>query len=256
MWLTFFGEYRGPAAVPGHHPEEAEEAEVAASAHLDQGHEELVHAHALPHESPPAMKWPLVILAVPAAVIGLINLPFEQFHPSGFAAWTMFSIEYFEEHAAEFTLWLAGSSLGLALLGILLGTLLYRRRDSYAPADDPLNNLGLFSTLLQNRYYLDHLYTGVIVGGIMRYVAPAMVWVNDNVIDRIVYLTGAGTQRLGRATYDVADQRGIDGAVNGLGVGASWTGGLLKFAQSGNVQFYAGALFIGVFVFAVLFATA
>ena len=256
MWLTFFGEYRGPAAVPGHHPEEAEEAEVAASAHLDQGHEELVHAHALPHESPPAMKWPLVILAVPAAVIGLINLPFEQFHPSGFAAWTMFSIEYFEEHAAEFTLWLAGSSLGLALLGILLGTLLYRRRDSYAPADDPLNNLGLFSTVLQNRYYLDHLYTGVIVGGIMRYVAPAMVWFNDNVIDRIVYLTGAGTQRLGRATYDVADQRGIDGAVNGLGVGASWTGGLLKFAQSGNVQFYAGALFIGVFVFAVLFATA
>jgi hypothetical protein len=39
-------------------------------------------------------------------------------------------------------------------------------------------------------------------------------------------------------------------------VSANWSGGLLKFAQSGNVQFYAGAMFVGVFVFAVLFAAA
>ena len=65
-----------------------------------------------------------------------------------------------------------------------------------------------------------------------------------------------GTRSLGRGVYRVVDQKVIDGAINGAGTGANWTGGLIKFAQSGNVQFYAGAMFIGVFVFAVLFAAA
>ena len=39
-------------------------------------------------------------LAVPAALIGFINLPFDFAHPTGFAAWTMFSLEYFEGHPA------------------------------------------------------------------------------------------------------------------------------------------------------------
>ena len=211
--------------------------------------------HGHPHESPPSMRVPLLILAVPAALIGFINLPFDRFHPLGFAAWTMFDLGYFEAHPAEFIAVLAVGSVVCAAIGIALGWSLYARRYR-APAQDPTNRLGLVSKVLQNRYYLDHLYTGAIVGGIRDKIAPAAYWVNDHVIDRLVYLAGVGTNRLGWATYNFADQKGIDGAVNGVGVGAAWTGGLLKFAQSGNVQFYAGAMFIGVFIFAVLFATA
>jgi NADH-quinone oxidoreductase subunit L len=219
--MTFFGQYRG---------------------------------HGTPHESPPSMKWPLVALAVPAALIGFANLPFDFAHPYGFAAWTMFSLEYFEGHPAVFVVPLAVGSTLSALLGLALGYLLYRTYK--APAEDPFNNLGLVSTVLQRKYFLDDLYSGVVMHGVRDRVAPAMYWVNDHVIDRVVYLAGAATTAVGRVLYRVVDQKAIDGLVNGAGSGAAWTGGLARFAQSGNVQLYAGAMFIGVFVFAVLFAAA
>jgi NADH-quinone oxidoreductase subunit L len=80
-----------------------------------------------------------------------------------------------------------------------------------------------------------------------------MAWTNDDVIDRAVYLAGTGTARLGQVTYDVGDQRGIDGAVHGLGLSAMWSGAKARLSQSGNVQLYAGAMFVGVIVLGVLF---
>ncbi len=228
--MTFFGDFRGH------------------SGHSTDG------SVGTPHESPRSMKWPLIILAVPATLIGLINLPFERFHPTGFSAWTMFSLEYFEGHPAEFVVPLAIGSTLAALLGLALGYLMYRRYRE--PARDPFNNMGLATTVLQRKYFLDDLYSGVIMHTIRDRISPAIYWMNDNVIDRFVYLAGSSTRALGGGLYRVVDQKGIDGFVNGAGSGASWTGGLIKFAQSGNVQFYAGAMFIGVFVFAVLFAAA
>ena len=210
--------------------------------------------HGTPHESPPSMKYPLIALSVPAALIGFINLPFDFMHDWGFAAWTMPSLEYFETHPPKFFLSLAVGSSVLGLLGLGLGYLMYRVYK--APADDPFNNLGLVTTVLQRKYFLDDLYSGVIMTTVRDKLSPAAYWVNDKVIDRVVYLAGVATRRVGESTYKVVDQKGIDGAVNGAGLGANWTGGIIKFAQSGNVQFYAGAMFIGVFVFAVLFAAA
>jgi NADH-quinone oxidoreductase subunit L len=219
--MTFFGSYRG-------------------------------HGH--PHESPASMKWPLIILAVPAALIGFINLPFDFAHSWGFAAWTMPSLEYFETHPPHFFISLALGSTIAAVLGLVLGFLLYRTYKS--PAEDPFNNLGLVTTVLQRKYFLDDLYSGVIMHTVRDRVSPVMYWINDNVIDRVVYRAGTATTAVGRSLYRTVDQKGIDGLVNGAGTGASWTGGLVKFAQSGNVQFYAGAMFVGVVVFAVLFAAA
>jgi len=210
--------------------------------------------HGHPHESPNSMKWPLIVLAVPSLLIGLTNIPIEAVHPRGFAAWTMFSLEYFEEHGAEFNIVLALVATGLAVTGLLVGRAIYRRHPSLV--EDPTLRLGLFTDLLRNKYYLDHLYMGVFVRPLRDRVATAAYWVNDHVIDRIVYLAGVGAQALGRVTYRTVDQRGIDGIVNGVGAGTNFTGGLVKFAQSGNVQLYAGAMFVGVFVMGVLFAVA
>jgi NADH-quinone oxidoreductase subunit L len=166
----------------------------------------------------------------------------------------MFDLEYFETHPAVFNIPLALGSTIAGALGLVLGYLLYR--EYKAPAEDPFNNLGLVTTVLQRKYFLDDLYSGVLMHTIRDRIAPAMYWINDNVIDRFVYLAGTSSTAAGRGLYRVVDQKGIDGIVNGAGTGANWTGGLVKFAQSGNVQFYAGAMFIGVFVFAVLFAAA
>jgi NADH-quinone oxidoreductase subunit L len=84
-----------------------------------------------------------------------------------------------------------------------------------------------------------------------------MYWVNDHVIDRVVFGAGALAGRVGSMTYKYADQRGIDGALNGV-AGSAWYLGRNVFRkfQSGNVQLYAGAMFAGVFVLAVAFALA
>jgi NADH-quinone oxidoreductase subunit L len=222
LWLVFFGEYRG-------------------------------HGH--PHESPGTMKWPLVALAVPAALIGFINLPFPGLHERGFAAWTMFDAGYFVEHAAEFNLAVAGGSTLLALGGIVLGTRWYRR----APAleDDPLLNMGPLTRVLERKYYLDDLYTDLIVRTAIRdKLAVAAYWTNDHIIDRIVYGVGVGVNRFAHFVYDIGDQRGIDAGVNGIGLSMLWSSAKVRLAQSGNVQLYAGAMFTGVAVLAIVFAVA
>jgi NADH-quinone oxidoreductase subunit L len=221
LWLVFAGEFRG---------------------------------HGRPHESGPAMAWPLILLAVPAAVIGFINLPFERFHPSGFAAWTMFSLEYFEGHPAVFNVPLAITATLLALVGLGIGTLMYRT----VPEREPMLRMGLVSRVLVNKYYLDDLYTDLITRTAIRdKLAPAIYWTNDHIIDRIVFGAGVLASRLGRGTYTYADQRAIDGALHGLAGGAGFLGReVFRKFQSGNVQLYAGGMFVGVFILAVAFAAA
>jgi NADH-quinone oxidoreductase subunit L len=142
-----------------------------------------------------------------------------------------------------------GLQLFQIVVGFLVGRALYRK----APERDPLLRLGSVYTLLDNRYYLDHIYNNGVVYPLRDRVAVAMAWTNDNVIDRAVYLAGTGTARLGEATYEGADQRGIDGVVHGLGFSAMWSGAKARLSQSGNVQLYAGAMFVGVIVLGVLF---
>ena len=222
LWLVFGGEYRG-------------------------------HGH--PHESPATMTWPLVALAVPAAVIGYINLPFSWFHERGFATWSMFSTEYFIGHPAEFSILIAGGSTLLALGAVALGTMWYREAPS--AEHDPLLNMGVLTRVLERKYHLDDLYTDLIVRTAIRdKLAPAAYWTNQHVLDRIVYGVGAGVNRLGRFVYDIGDQKGIDAGVNGLGLSTLWSSAKVRLAQSGNVQLYAGAMFTGVAVLAIVFAVA
>ena len=209
--------------------------------------------HGHPHESPAAMKWPLVALAVPAALIGFVNLPFGFAHPFGFAAWTAFDLAYFEEHGAVFIVWLAALATVLALTAVAVGRALYR--DAPSLSEDPMLNMGLATRVLENKYYLDRLYSDAIVRTAVRdKLATAAYWLNDQVIDRFVYLVGVGVGRLAGFVYNVGDQKGIDGAVNGLGLSAMWSGARVKLAQSGNVQLYAGAMFAGIALLAVVFA--
>ncbi|HEX2737811.1 MAG TPA: hypothetical protein VHP57_06710, partial [Acidimicrobiia bacterium] len=86
----------------------------------------------------------------------------------------------------------------------------------------------------------------MVVGSIKGPIARAAYWVNQHVIDRTVDLMGIGARRAGRFTYDVVDQRVVDGAVNGIADTTGETGGLLRYVQSGRVQRYALTLFAAV----------
>jgi NADH-quinone oxidoreductase subunit L len=161
-----------------------------------------------PHESPWTMVGPLVVLAGLSAVGGLINTPFKL------------TLEHFLEPAFEavklthppddLLLVLALASVAAGIVGIGLATMRYRSR---VPAEDA----GAWK-LLNRGYYVDDAYATAFVRG-----------------------GGAAA----RWTADRVDQRGIDGAVNGM----AWLTGrlavLLRPLQTGLVRSYAVAVLVG-----------
>jgi NADH-quinone oxidoreductase subunit L len=212
--LTFHGEYRG-------------------------------HGH--PHESPRSMTVPLVLLAIPSVLIGLINAPGVE----KFTHWVRFEVpglrEAFEIPEHKFNPGLAIFSFAVAVAGLLVATMVFYWKN--APAKGAFERspfLRGVKHVLIEKYYLDRIFVDGVVGFIKGPLARAVYWTNQNIIDGIVNAVGVGAKIVGRFTYDVIDQKGVDGIVNGIGVSASETGGVLRLVQSGRVQQYALMLFAAV----------
>jgi NADH-quinone oxidoreductase subunit L len=163
-----------------------------------------------------------------------------------FGQWVFFG----EPETAHFLTSVAGLSITAAVLGVVLGWLMYRRVHEYER--DPMLHMGAATTTLQNRYYIDAFYMRAIVLPIRDKVSAAVYWTNQNVIDAAVNGAGALAKRTSRVVMWF-DRNVIDGAVNGIAGVAGFTGGLLRYIQSGNVQRYAAFLFTGVIVLAIIF---
>jgi NADH-quinone oxidoreductase subunit L len=183
FFMTFFGKYRG------------------------QEH---------PHESPPVMMIPLVILAVLSIVGGkLFNIP--DFLHTVFPA---------VEAPEEFGPMAVASAAGL--LGIALAYLMY----VYKPGipDSIANGAKGLYTLIYNKYFVDEIYDAAVVKPLVEG-------------SRVVLWKGA-------------DAGLIDGMVNGIGARAKGIGGVLRLAQSGNTRSYATWVAFGsvllIFLMAVL----
>ncbi len=243
VWLTFFGEYRG-------------------------------HAH--PHESGPRITTPLIILSGFAVVVGFFNMP------SGFVS----SIGLPSSWAHKFENWVepenvatfvskeangfthAKPSLLLAILatglGVAAGFTVWRyyqalyAKDPKATeyTDGVASRVGLAAAghrVLEQKYYLDHLYTDVIAGGTKGPVARLANWTNQNILDGVVNMAGRVSVVAGRFIYRFIDQGLVDGAVNASGRGASETGGFLRRIQTGQVREYASLMFGAAAVLAAVF---
>lgn len=173
-----------------------------------------------PHESPPLMTVPLVILAIFA-------------FGSGFSVFGGFSqyIAYGEPHAfipREYLVetfsnpWTLVSIL-LALSGIGLAYLLYHRGLDLARYRTALT-AGVYRVLDRN-YYLDDLANAI-----------------------------AGKVTVGLATViDVFDRLAVDGAINGIGSGSTQLGERLRRTVTGYVGDYAGWVLAGIVVLLVAF---
>ncbi|MDQ3353759.1 MAG: NADH-quinone oxidoreductase subunit L, partial [Actinomycetota bacterium] len=207
VYLTFFGRYRG-------------------------------HGH--PHESPKAITVPLVVLAMFSVGAGLLNFPgFEWF---GQLTENRVLLRAGVEHHA-FEIFPAVVSSAVVLAGLAFGGMLFfaRRLPRGVTARNGAARAGY--TLLINKYYLDHLYTGVIIGSIKGAIARGAYWINQKVIDGVVNGVGVASKRLGVWVYRHVDQQVVDGAVNGAGFGAEGFGGILRTMQTGRVQQYGALLF-------------
>ena len=173
-----------------------------------------------PHESPPLMTWPLIILAIFAFGSGFLVF-------AGFGSFIAFG----EPHAlppGEYLAMTFGNpwtllSIALALGGIGLAYLIYHRGmdiSRYRTAA----GAAVYRALERN-YYLDDLANGL-----------------------------AGKVTVGFAKgVDVVDRRGVDGIVNGVAAGSARLGTRLRHTATGLVSDYAGWVLVGVVVLMVVF---
>ena len=179
------------------------------------------------HESPKIMTIPLIILAGLAITSGFALLAGD-----GFKSFMEVPIE---EHviaghesvldiaAGIFTDPLTYVSLVLAVVGILLAYRMY-----YAPGfDRSIFSRGIIGALqraLENRWYISKFYDDFAY----------KVWYGFSLV------------------CDAFDRRIIDGIVNGFSYLGANTGGVLRKAQSGNVQRYASLIIVGIVVLLAL----
>jgi NADH-quinone oxidoreductase subunit L len=197
--------------------------------------------HGHPHESPGWITAPLVALAGATLLVGFLGAG-----PVGAA---FFDWVFFEEpEAVHLVAWIAALSVGIAAIGVGAGYFVYRRWNER----DPIRSLGPVYTLLERKYYLDDFYWKWIIRPIRDPVAAFVYWTNQTILDGAVNGAGSLTKAFSRVIAWF-DRTVIDGAVNGAAHLAGFTGGILRYVQSGNVQRYAVLLFTGVLVLTVIF---
>ncbi len=312
--MTFFGDYRGPAWEAAGHgafamppADRARDARVAARhgapnpsdmhahGHAHEDDHEVAHGPAEPHddrpaghghgpwhgphESPTAMTFPLMALAVGAIVAGFVGVPaalgggntIEHFLEPSFSARPVAEasagaatgargaaagMPSAEEGGAagepistagEFGL--MGLSVLLALAGIGIAWKFYVASPEISERL-ATQYLGAHK-LLSNKYYVDELYDATVVSGTM--ASGRGLWTFDRrVVDGAVNGTG-WLMIIGSWFSGLTDRTVVDGLVNLVGrvceEGSFW----FRRFQTGLVQNYALLMVFGIFVFVSLY---
>jgi NADH-quinone oxidoreductase subunit L len=177
-----------------------------------------------PHESPPSMAIPLVILGLLSIIGGWIGIP----HVIGEALGNIpnFWEHWFEnsikvphmEHAEASLEWsLMGVSVGLATISAFLAYHFYVQAPE-KPKRFAESIKGVYN-VVYNKYFVDELYFAGIINPLVRFSKDLWYYIDVNVIDKTTYL--------------VADM------VRGGGT-------LVRGFQNGNIQQYAMYIAIGV----------
>jgi NADH-quinone oxidoreductase subunit L len=179
----------------------------------DHAQEHGAHGEFKPHESPPVMLIPLVVLAGLSIIGGIIQLPAVSWLPDSITgklgSWLEPVVE-FGEHNIDGT-WAGGHTTVLmviattaAILGIVIAYLVYER--GRIKAMEP--------KILLNGWYYDRTISD-FMGGPGRAAFQDTAWF---------------------------DQKIIDGAVNGTAKLVRGTGGELRKSENGYVRTYAGII--------------
>jgi NADH-quinone oxidoreductase subunit L len=212
--LVFYGPEKWKTAAHPETPAEAhaepEHEPVAAGAH-DQAAAHGAHGDFKPHESPRIMTIPLVVLAVLAALGGLLNLPFGKMAVLEHWLEPVFGHnlrEVASSGGAKFTL--ATLAFVAAVFGGLVAAAIYRRHRIAEAKVEP--------RVLQRAWFVDELYQTAIAH-------PG--------------------RALSQWLASVFDAKVIDGAVNGVASLVRAGGTRLRVVQSGFVRSYALAVALG-----------
>jgi NADH-quinone oxidoreductase subunit L len=212
------------------------------------------HAGHHPHESPPNMAYPLVVLGFFSVIAGLIfGFPpdhglyhrfvapvFEAAHePAGAAAHVSVSFE----------IGMAALSLAIALLGIGLAYQLYIKRPGLPSAlADRMK--GVYRLLL-NKYWVDELYQAIFITFGKR-VCTFLWGVDSRVVDGAVNGSSWLTVRLSLLSA-WNDLKIVDGLVNAIADVIQGGSLSLRRLQTGVIQNYILAMALGILGMVVIY---
>jgi len=201
-----------------------------------------------PHESPGSMVTSLWGLALATLTVGFLGLPVI----GPFQDWITVPGEEHHGFSTAYNLLLPAVTLAVAVGAIWLGWQLFQRgRWRVDLLGGPFAWAYRF---VENKYYLDDIYMNGIVRPTQYPLAGATYWSNQHILDGVVNGSAWATLGAARVTYDVIDQQVVDLAVNGAAGLTGWSGGILRYIQSGNVQRYAAVLFASIAAFVAIFA--
>ncbi len=212
-FLTFEGEFRG------------ENKELQAQLLLNAGKEldpEDSHEAGNLHESPRSMTIPLIVLAVPSVLIGLLGTPWNS--KFAFLLDPNEAIEMATNFSWKEFLPLAGASVAISSSGICLAVFAYYLH-KIDLSKQFANRFSTINSFFANKWYLDDINEKIFVNG-SRKLAKEVLEVDAKVVDGVVNLTGLLT----------------------LGSGEG-----LKYFETGRAQFYALIVFGGVIGLVALF---
>jgi NADH-quinone oxidoreductase subunit L len=220
-FLVFHGKERWMQKHDAHHHDAHDD-------HADHDHHHGLGPNDKPHESPMVVTMPLVLLAVPSALIGLLAVAPMLFgdyfkgiiavadkHPAmadlakGFHGWFAMGMHAF----STLPFW-------LMVAGVALSYYMYMVNPALPAAIS--KRFRPLHILLDNKYYMDRF--------------------NE------IFFAG-GSRALGRGLWKIGDQGLIDGAlVNGSARMVGWLSGIIRHVQTGYIYHYAIAMILGVAV--------
>ncbi len=205
VYMTFFGEFR--SAKGGDHP----------------------------HESPPVMTVPLIILGVLSVIGGWVGIPHVLGGGNHIEQWFEPVFEEAHEISARMVGHVAHSqglettimivSILIALIGIGIAHVFYRKKPELP--EKVAKGVGPVYPLIYNKYYVDEIYEAGVVKPIQK-TSDFFLW----------------------RFFDV---KIVDGIVNGLAKVVEATAGELRKVQTGFVQNYALIMGAAVVIIVLVF---
>jgi NADH-quinone oxidoreductase subunit L len=207
------------------------------------------HAAEPIHESPAVMTWPLITLAVFAALLGLIGTPawpwFQEFLEGRRATFD------FGQFAAHGILPLMAISSAIVFAGLIMGWWLYGRHPiASAEAPDALERMqpAIFHALSQ-RLYVDEFYNIALIRP-AEWASRVFDWIDRWIWGGAVQLVAWLVTSVARAD-SLLDNHAINAGFNEGCTGFVRGGRLFSRLENGRVQRYLSVLGIALVAFAL-----
>ena len=134
---------------------------------------------------------PLFVLSFFAVLAGFINAPGVE----KFEKWFQPRVAFVDVSTAKFSVILATVSVLIALAGIGAGYAYYWLGAGPQRLTDRNPLARSLKHFLVMKYYLDVLYTDIIVGSLKGPIADGVYWVNQHVIDNVLNYAGQRRDR-------------------------------------------------------------